>query len=99
MTLVRSIVYGYLGAILGGLVVAVITMPLDASLETVVGAASVTGVVLGLLGLMLPWRQAAVTAAGREAESPPVAVSQNPDKLVLPEREREQIPTREKPRR
>ncbi len=65
MTLVRSILYGYLGAILGGLAVAVIAMPLDASLETVAGAASVTGVVLGLLGLMLPWRQAAVAAAGR----------------------------------
>jgi len=63
VTLVRSIIYGYLGAILGGLVVAVIAMPLDASLETVAGAASVTGVVLGLMGLMLPWRQAAVAAS------------------------------------
>ena len=65
MTLVRSIIYGYLGAILGGLAVAVIAAPLNTSLETVAGAASVTGVVLGLMGLMLPWRQAAVAAAGR----------------------------------
>ena len=65
MTLVRSIIYGYLGAILGGLAVAVVAMPLDASLETVAGAASVTGVVLGLLGLMLPWRLAAAEASSR----------------------------------
>ena len=59
MTLFRSIVYGYLGAILGGLAVAVVAMPLHASTETVAGAASVTGIVLGLMGLMLPWRKAA----------------------------------------
>jgi MFS superfamily sulfate permease-like transporter len=64
VTLVRSIIYGYLGAILGGLGVAIVALPLETSLETVAGAASVTGVILGLLGLMLPWRQAAV-AAGR----------------------------------
>ena len=58
MTLIRSIVYGYLGAILGGLAVAVVAMPLHASMETVAGAASVTGIVLGLMGLMLPWRKA-----------------------------------------
>ncbi len=58
MTLVRSIIYGYLGAILGGLAVAAVAMPLNASLETAAGAASVTGIVLGLMGLMLPWRKA-----------------------------------------
>ncbi len=65
MTIFRSIVYGYIGAILGGLIVALVAVPLNTSLETAAGAASVTGIVLGLLGLMLPWRQAAFMAASR----------------------------------
>ncbi len=57
MTIIRSLIYGYLGAILGGLVVAVIAAPLQTSIETVAGAAAVTGVVFGFMGLLLPWRQ------------------------------------------
>lgn len=58
MTIIRSLIYGYLGAIIGGLAVAVVAVPLQASLEAAAGAAAVTGVVFGLFGLLLPWRQA-----------------------------------------
>ena len=59
MTIIRSILYGYLGAILGGLAVAAVALPLKASTETAAEAAAVTGMVFGLLGLMRPWRLAA----------------------------------------
>ncbi len=65
MTLIRSILFGYLGAVLGGLLVAVVALPLNASLETAAQAATVTGAVFGLLGLMLAWRRPAPTAAAR----------------------------------
>jgi MFS superfamily sulfate permease-like transporter len=58
VTIIRSLIYGYLGAIIGGLAVAVVAVPLQASLEAAAGAAAVTGVVFGLFGLLLPWRQA-----------------------------------------
>ncbi len=65
MTVLRSLLYGYLGAILGGLVVAVVALPLDASMGTAASAASVTGMMFGMFGLMLPWRRAALAAAQR----------------------------------
>lgn len=58
MTIIRSLVYGYLGSIIGGLAVAVVAVPLQTSLEAAAGAAAVTGMVFGLFGLLLPWRQA-----------------------------------------
>ena len=70
MTVVRSLVYGYLGAILAGLAVAAVAVPLNAPVESAAGAASITGVVFGLLGLMLPWRQAAVAAIARPRRRP-----------------------------
>jgi hypothetical protein len=63
VTIIRSLIYGYLGAILGGLAVAVVAAPLQTSLETAAGAAAVTGVVFGLFGLLLPWRQALAAPA------------------------------------
>ena len=62
MTIIRSILYGYLGAILGGLVVAAVALPLNTSMETTAQAATVMGMVFGLLGLMRPWRQAAAAS-------------------------------------
>ena len=66
MTIVRSILYGYLGAILGGLVVAAVALPLNTSTETAAEAATITGMIFGLLGLMRPWRQAAAQPNRRE---------------------------------
>lgn len=63
MIILRSIVYGYLGAVLGGLAVAVVALALQTPLDTTVGAAAVTGAVFGLLGLLLPWRRAAMAPA------------------------------------
>ncbi len=55
MRVLRSVIYGYLGAVLGGLVVAVVGVALGYS-EAAIAAASVpTGVVFGVLGLGLLW--------------------------------------------
>ncbi|MDX1575899.1 MAG: hypothetical protein R3285_06880 [Kiloniellales bacterium] len=48
-------IYGYLGAILGGLLVAVVGIALGLSQESIVAASVPTGVVFGALGLTLIW--------------------------------------------
>ena len=63
MTIIRSILYGYLGAILGGLAVAIVALPLNASTETAAQAATITGMIFGILGLMRPWRHARLAPA------------------------------------
>ena len=55
MRVVRSVIYGYLGAILGGLLVAVVGIALGLSEESIVAASVPTGVVFGALGLTLIW--------------------------------------------
>ena len=55
MRIVRSVIYGYLGAILGGLLVAVAGVALGLPEETIAAAAVPTGVVFGALGLTLLW--------------------------------------------
>lgn len=55
MRFVWSVIYGYLGAILGGLLVAIVGIALGLSQESIVAASVPTGVVFGALGLTLLW--------------------------------------------
>ena len=58
--LVRSVMCGYAGAVLAGLIVAVIGVVLGLSEATVAAAAAPTGVAFGMLGLSLLWWRPAV---------------------------------------
>ncbi len=55
MRVVRAVIYGYLGAILGGLLVAVIGIAVGFPEESIVAASVPTGVVFGAIGLSLIW--------------------------------------------
>ncbi len=55
MRVVRSVIYGYLGAILGGVLVAVIGIAVGFPEESIVAASVPTGVVFGAIGLSLIW--------------------------------------------
>ena len=51
----KSVVWGYGGAVLAGLLIATIGVVFGLSEETVVATAAPTGVVFGLLGISLVW--------------------------------------------
>jgi len=55
MRVVRSLIYGYLGAILAGLLVAVVGLIVGLSQESIAAASVPTGVVFGVVGLSLVW--------------------------------------------
>ncbi len=55
MRVVRSVIYGYLGAILGGLLVAIVGLAMGFSEASITVASVPTGVVFGALGLSLIW--------------------------------------------
>jgi cation transporter-like permease len=55
MRVVRSVIYGYLGAILGGVLVAVVGVAMGFSEQSIAAASVPTGVVFGILGLSLMW--------------------------------------------
>jgi cation transporter-like permease len=55
MRVIRSVIYGYLGAILGGVLVAVVGIALGLSEASITAASVPTGVVFGMLGLSLMW--------------------------------------------
>lgn len=55
MKVVKSILYGYAGAILAGLLVAIAGVTLGLPEPTIVAAAGPTGLVFGLLGLSWVW--------------------------------------------
>lgn len=57
---IKSIALGYAGAVLAGLMVAVIGVSFGLSEVTVATAAAPTGVVFGVLGLSLAWWRPAV---------------------------------------
>ncbi len=62
----KSVAWGYAGAVLAGLLIAVIGAALGLSEETVVAAAAPTGIVFGILGLSLVWlRPARARAAAK----------------------------------
>ena len=58
MTIIRSVAYGYVGAVLAGAVAAMVGMLLGLSEQSVVAAAAPAGLVIGTIGLCLPWRHA-----------------------------------------
>ncbi len=51
----KSVAWGYAGAVLAGLLIAVIGVVFGLSEETVAATAAPTGIVFGLLGLSLVW--------------------------------------------
>jgi hypothetical protein len=60
--IVKSVVWGYAGAILAGLLIAVVGVVFGLSEATIAAAAAPTGIVFGLLGLSLVWLRPTVSA-------------------------------------
>lgn len=60
MKYLRSMCYGWAGAILAGLLVAVIGVSFGLPQNAITTAAAPTGIVMGLMGLSLPWARPAL---------------------------------------
>lgn len=54
MTLIRSVIYGWLGAILAGLIAAIAGLSLGLPAERIAAAAAPFGMLCGALGLTFP---------------------------------------------
>jgi len=66
MVWVKSLAFGYLGAIFAGVLVAALGVVFGLSQETIAAAAAPTGIVFGTLGLSLVWvRPIAARLRGR----------------------------------
>jgi hypothetical protein len=66
MTAIRSLVYGYLGAVIAGVMVAAVAATFGVPADAAAKAAVPAGVVFGTIGLLLPLRRAALaTVRGR----------------------------------
>ena len=65
MRIVKALIYGYLGAVLAGLIVALAGAGFDLSYATVVSSASLSGAAFGIVGFTLPWWQPLVAARSR----------------------------------
>lgn len=63
--LARSLAYGYAGAALGGLMVAIVGLPLGLTVDTAPSVAAPAGLILGFAGLALPWRRRALARLHR----------------------------------
>ncbi len=61
----RSLLYGWLGAILAGLAVGMTGVAFGMLTESVVAVSTAMGVVMGVLGLSLPWARQRATATIR----------------------------------
>lgn len=70
MRVVRSLIYGYLGAILAGLLVAVVGFVAGLSPDAIAAASVPTGVVFGALGLSLVWWRPIAERVRIEARRP-----------------------------
>lgn len=57
--ILKSVAWGYAGAVLAGLLIAVIGVVFGLSEATVAATAAPTGIVFGMLGLSLVWLQPA----------------------------------------
>lgn len=53
--IIKSVAWGYAGAVLAGLLIAVVGVVFGLSEETVAVTAAPTGIVFGLLGISLVW--------------------------------------------
>jgi hypothetical protein len=60
--IVKSVVWGYAGAVLAGLLIAVVGVVFGLSEATIAAAAAPTGIVFGLLGLSLVWLRPTASA-------------------------------------
>ena len=60
--IVKSVVWGDAGAVLAGLLIAVVGVVFGLSEATIAAAAAPTGIVFGLLGLSLVWLRPTVSA-------------------------------------
>lgn len=55
MKVLRSMFYGWAGAVLAGLLVAVVGVSVEMSQNAIATAAAPTGIIMGLMGFSLPW--------------------------------------------
>jgi membrane associated rhomboid family serine protease len=62
---VKAILYGYVGAVLAGLLVALAGTGLDLSYGATVSTASLSGAVFGILGFTVPWWRPMILARSR----------------------------------
>ena len=60
--IIKALLYGYLGAVLAGLLVALAGTSLDFSYGAIVSSASLSGAALGVIGFTLPWWQPMIAA-------------------------------------
>ncbi len=65
MRVMRALLYGYGGAILAGLLVAVVGAGFDLSYGTVVSSATLSGAAFGIVGFTLPWWQPLIAVRSR----------------------------------
>jgi hypothetical protein len=64
----QALLYAYGGAVLAGLLVAVVGFGFDMSHQMVVSTASITGMVFGVAGFTLPWWQPMIAARSRNRD-------------------------------
>ncbi len=60
MKILKSMCYGWAGAILAGLLVAVVGVGFEMPQNAISTAAAPTGIVMGLIGFSLPWARPAL---------------------------------------
>ena len=63
--IVKAILFGYVGAVLAGLMVAFAGTGLDLSYGTTVSTAALSGAVFGIAGFTLPWWRPMIVARSR----------------------------------
>ena len=63
--IVKALLYGYVGAALAGLIVALAGSGLDLSYGMTVSTASLSGAVFGIAGFTLPWWRPMIVARSR----------------------------------
>ena len=61
MKVFRSLCLGWAGAILAGLLVALVGVTFGLPRNAITTAAALTGIIMGLMGLSLPWARPALS--------------------------------------
>ena len=65
MRVLRSLLYGYAGAVFAGLLVAVAGVGFELSHDTVISSATIFGTIFGAAGLTLAWWRPLAAARAR----------------------------------